>query len=290
MGAAPCRRALQPKRPAEWHGRSRAAGREGLAGGEAVQWAEVRPATSGWLQALARQRTGGGTGTVQSAHNSGLQRLAASLRHYLAAVGSGGRSGVARSKRAPIFYSDIVITDGSELKDELLRQGLSPDEVILKHCWPRYAPPAEAGIRSIAKSENLLLQFDRLVAMHRVTPSSVPMPAAVVKSSEGEFAGYILEHVEGDTLQSLISSGQTGEARRQLGLVEKALEKLHAKSLPHGDVNASNIIVADDGRTLLIDPVASPGPGAKLQDAICLEQIRRQIEEGATERGAAADS
>ena len=224
-------------------------------------------------------------GTLQSAHISGLQRLASSLRSHLTGLGAGRGSSRSRSTPAPIFFSDIVVNDGSELKRELLRQGLSPDEVILKHYWPRFAPPADAGIRAIAKSENLRLQFDRLVAMHRVTPSSIPMPAAIVKSSQGEFAGYLLEHVEGDTLDSLISAGQTDEARRQLELVEKALEKLHAKSLPHGDVNASNIIVADDGRTLLIDPVASPGPGAKLQDAICLEQIRRQIDEGPGEPG-----
>jgi aminoglycoside phosphotransferase (APT) family kinase protein len=215
---------------------------------------------------------------LQSAHISGLQRLVSSLRYSLTAIGRGRRSGRDRAASAPIFFSDIVIADGRELEDELLRQGLSPDEVILKHCWPRYAPPPESGIRSIAKSENLLLQFERLVAMHRVTPSSVPMPTAIVKSSEGEFVGYILEHVDGDTLGSLLASGRSAEALRQLELVEKALEKLHAKSLAHGDVNTSNIIVADDGRTLLIDPVASPGPGARLQDALCLEQIRRQID------------
>jgi hypothetical protein len=188
----------------------------------------------------------------------------------------------------PIFFTDIVISDGRELEQGLLRQGLAPEEVVLKYCWPRYAPPPETGIRSIAKSENLGLQFDRLIAMHRIVPSHVPMPAAIVRSAEGEFAGYILEYVRGETLRSLISLGMAAEARRQLGLVEEAIAKLHAKALPHGDVNASNVIVADDGRTLLIDPVPRPGRGTKLQDELCLQQIRAQIDEiGSGHDGAA---
>ena len=43
-------------------------------------------------------------------------------------------------------------------------------------------------------------------------------------------------------------------------------------------LDTSNIIVADDGRTVLIDPVANPGPGTKLQDEICIGDIRRQID------------
>jgi aminoglycoside phosphotransferase (APT) family kinase protein len=178
----------------------------------------------------------------------------------------------------PIFFRDIVVADGSELEQGLLAQGLSPDEVILKYWWPRFAPPPEAGIRAISKSEHLALQFDRLVAMHRVVPSSVPLPAAVVRSPEGEFAGYILEHVNGETLHELITAGMIDESRRQLGNVEQTIGKLHAKSLPHGDVNPSNIIAADDGRTLLIDPIAKPGSGAKLQDELCLREIHRQID------------
>jgi hypothetical protein len=190
-----------------------------------------------------------------------------------------------RGARRPVFFTEIVISDGDELLDRLLAQGFSPDEVVLKYCWPRYAPPPSAGIRSIPKLENLGKQFDRLVAMHRVVPSRVPMPAAIVKSEQGEFAGYILEYVEGTTLHELISLGMLDEARRQLRLVEQTIGTLHARALPHGDVNASNVLAADDGRTLLIDPVSNPGPGARLQDELCLRQIRHQIDLAATDIG-----
>ena len=67
------------------------------------------------------------------------------------------------------------------------------------------------------------------------------------------------------------------EAARQLELVRKAIEKLHARSVPHGDLNASNIIAADDGRTLLIDPVPYPKPQLLLQDELSLEELGRLV-------------
>jgi hypothetical protein len=191
------------------------------------------------------------------------------------------RASAPPAARKPIFHRDIVISGGAELRAGLLGQGLSPDEVILKYCWPSYAPPESDGIRALAKSENLGLQFERLVAMHRVTPAHIPLPLAKVTSEQGEFAGYLLEYVSGETLGDLISLGLIDEARRQLALVETTVAKLHAKSLPHGDVTAANVIAADDGRTLLIDPVASPGPGTRLQDELCLAELRNEIEKRA---------
>lgn len=179
----------------------------------------------------------------------------------------------------PTFLVDIMIADGSELTARLRAEGLAPEEVILKYCWPRYAPPLGSGLRAKGKSESLVVQFERLIAMHRVAPARFPMPVARVKSTDGEFAGYILEYVQGETLRTLISTGRLKEASRQLDIVETTLAKLHAKGMPHGDVNASNIIVGDDGRTVLIDPVANPGPGTRLQDEICIGTIRRQIDE-----------
>ena len=199
------------------------------------------------------------------------------------ATSRSGQAG-AQPVRRPIFYADIVASDGAELREALREQGFSAGDYILKYCWPRFEPPADSGIRALLKSEHLGLQFERLMAMHRVVPAHIPMPAARVSSPEGEFAGYLLEYVSGETLSSLLSFGMIDEARRQLALVETTLGKLHAKSLPHGDVNGSNVIAADDGRTLLIDPVPNPGSGAKLQDELCLQQLRAEIEAGAAHR------
>jgi len=178
----------------------------------------------------------------------------------------------------PIFLVEIVVSSGAEIGQRLGEQGLAPDEVVLKYCWPRFAPPADSGIRQIGKLENLGLQFERLIAMHRSVPSSIPMPVGEVRSPERELVGYVLEYVSGDTLETLISLGHLEEAERQLGLVEETVAKLHAASLAHGDVNPSNVIAADDGRTLLIDPVPVAGPGAKLQDELSIAEIRRRID------------
>jgi len=195
--------------------------------------------------------------------------------------GWGRRPSPAAATRRPLFMLDIVASDGEELARRLVEQGVACDEVILKYCWPRYAPPPAAGLRAIAKSEPLVLQFERLIAMHREVPSSFPMPVATVKSPDGAFAGYLLEYVEGETLRTLVAAGMILEATRQLALVEALVARLHAKSLPHGDINPSNIIAADDGRTLLIDPVARWSSGLELQDRMCLAQVRRQVEEAA---------
>jgi hypothetical protein len=205
--------------------------------------------------------------------------LGSRARSLVSAIKLQGRAPAERAaRRRPAFVLDIFAADGSELPAELLRQGVFPEEVILKYCWPRYAPPADAGIRAILKSENLAMQFERLLAMHRELPSSVPMPLAAVKSPQGEFAGYILEYVTGDTLVSLLQRGMIAEARRQVDRVEVNVARLQRKNLPHGDINASNIIAADDGRTVLIDPIPRPHAGTRVQDQLCLRQLREQIE------------
>lgn len=181
-------------------------------------------------------------------------------------------------RRKAIFVSEIVIADGAELRGRLLEQGLDRDEIVFKFLWPRYAPPAVAGIRSILKSDHLRQQFERLVEMHRVVPSSVPMPLAAVLNEDREFVGYILEYVEGVTLAEIIRAGSLEEARRRLEHVRQAVRRLHAKSVAHGDLNAANVIAADDGRTLLIDPVAYAKPQMKLQDDLCLDELDRLIE------------
>jgi tRNA A-37 threonylcarbamoyl transferase component Bud32 len=103
------------------------------------------------------------------------------------------------------------------------------------------------------------------------------MPLAAVLNPDGEFVGYVHEYVDGVTLQELIAGGMLDEARRQLTQVEETVAKLHAKGAAHGDINGSNVIAADDGRTLLLDPIPFPKEGTKLQDELCLAELRRQL-------------
>jgi aminoglycoside phosphotransferase (APT) family kinase protein len=172
---------------------------------------------------------------------------------------------------------DLEVADGAELREVLRRQGLAPDEVLFKYLWPRYAPPPDSGIRSLLKSENLAGQFERLVAMHRVVPSAIPLPVGLVRNTSGELIGYVLERVDGVTLRDLVDAGAFAEAQRRLAAVEHAIAKLHAKSIAHGDLNAYNVIASDDGRTILIDPVGHPGPGTMLQDELSLAELRALV-------------
>jgi tRNA A-37 threonylcarbamoyl transferase component Bud32 len=175
------------------------------------------------------------------------------------------------------FVVDITLADGAELPGRLREQGISPEEVVFKYFWPRYRPPADSRIRSLVKSEHLGLQFERLVAMHREAPASVPLPVASVRTSDGELVGYLLEYVEGETLQALVARRELGRARAHLEAVERTMARLHAKSLPHGDLTPANILVADDGRTLLIDPVANAQPATTVQDELCLKELRELL-------------
>jgi Ser/Thr protein kinase RdoA (MazF antagonist) len=188
------------------------------------------------------------------------------------------RTTPAPPRRRPRTVVDIALASGDELNDRLLEQGLFPDEVMFKYLWPRYAPPAGSRIRSRVKTEQLGLQFERLIAMHREAPAAVPLPVAAVRNTDGDFVGYVLEYVEGETLQALIELGARDRACAQLDAVERVVARLHAKSLPHGDLTPANILAADDGRTVLIDPVANPGPGTALQDEICLRELRQLLD------------
>jgi hypothetical protein len=172
---------------------------------------------------------------------------------------------------------DVVIADGVELRQRLLEQGLDTGEIVFKYHWPRYAPPDEARIRSLVKSEHLRPQFERIVEMHAIVPSSIPLPVGQVRNPDGDFVGYILEYVDGVTFGDLLQSGMLDEARRQHDRVRETVMKLHAKNVFHGDLNPWNVIVADDGRTVLLDPVPFSKPELALQDELCLDDLLRQV-------------
>jgi hypothetical protein len=176
-----------------------------------------------------------------------------------------------------IHVVDVVVGDGGELKQRLVEQGLDTGEIVFKYHWPRYAPPAGSGIRSLVKSEHLRPQFERIVEMHGIVPSSIPLPVGQVRNPDGDFVGYILEYVEGVTVGELLETGMLDEAGRQLDRVREAVAKLHSKNVVHGDLNPWNVIAADDGRTVLLDPVPFAKPELALQDELCLDEMSRRL-------------
>src|SRR5438128_1105377 len=93
------------------------------------------------------------------------------------------RSSEPPTRRSARLVVDIEVARGTELAERLREQGLAPDEVLFKYFWPRYAPPPDSGIQSLLKSEHLGGQFERLVAMHGVVPSGIPLPVGLVRNT-----------------------------------------------------------------------------------------------------------
>jgi hypothetical protein len=103
---------------------------------------------------------------------------------------------------------------------------------MFKCGWPRFAPPVEIGVGWLQSSEGLVLQFERLVAMHDCVPSAIPLPIGVVRSRDVGFVGYVVERVHGQTLGQLVDDGFLDEARRCLGRVEAVVARLQARCCP----------------------------------------------------------
>jgi RIO-like serine/threonine protein kinase len=60
--------------------------------------------------------------------------------------------------------------------------------------------------------------------------------------------------------------------------VRDVVARLHGKNVVHGDLNPWNVVVADDGRTVLLDPVPFAKTELALQDELCLDEMGRQVE------------
>ena len=100
--------------------------------------------------------------------------------------------------------------------------------------------------------------------MHAIVPSSIPLPVAQVRNPDREFVGYILEYVAGRDVQRAAPDGDArrGEAAAR-PRARSGGEGSTAKNVVHGDLNPWNVVVADDGRTVLLDPVPFAKPAAR---------------------------
>jgi serine/threonine protein kinase len=65
--------------------------------------------------------------------------------------------------------------------------------------------------------------------------------------------GLCLEFVEGDTVENWQSPLTAYEAQHLGSQLRSALAHCHIHGIAHGDVNVSNVIVADGGRLCLVD-------------------------------------
>jgi|LakMenEpi03Aug12_release.lakeMendotaPanAssembly.Ray.scaffolds.fasta_scaffold132270_2 hypothetical protein len=99
-------------------------------------------------------------------------------------------------------------------------------------------------------------EYNALLNMYKANPKNVVKPVGFVKDEAGNIIGYNLEKINGKTLDDYIK--QSKVTKEQLDELENIIKGLHEKGLAHGDINANNIMILDDGTIKLIDPVGYP--------------------------------
>ena len=63
----------------------------------------------------------------------------------------------------------------------------------------------------------------------------------------------VLELIEGETLASLIETASLADRKFWCSEIRKAVDRLHAANLVHGDIDASNVMVDHEGKVKLLD-------------------------------------
>lgn len=123
-----------------------------------------------------------------------------------------------------------------------------------------------AGVaRDVSFSRRFLLELRSYVALEHPA-----IPRLYELAYDGESPYLVTEMIEGRTLDAVFGDGVRYEALGVIGLlrpIASALDYAHSRATIHRDVKPANILLADDGRTLLtgfgLGTVASfnTGPG-----------------------------
>ena len=120
--------------------------------------------------------------------------------------------------------------------------------------------------RDVSFSRRFLLELRSYVALEHEA-----IPRLYELAYEGESPYLVTEMVAGKTLDDVFEAGERYEPLGVIGLlrpIASALDYAHSRATIHRDVKPANILLADDGRTLLtgfgLGTVASfnSGPGA----------------------------
>lgn len=120
--------------------------------------------------------------------------------------------------------------------------------------------------RDVSFSRRFLLELRSYVALEHPA-----IPRLYELAYDGECPYLVTEMIEGQTLDAVLGAGERYEPLGVIGLLRPiagALDYAHSRATIHRDVKPANILLADDGRTLLtgfgLGTVASfnTGPGA----------------------------
>jgi TolB-like protein len=186
-------------------------------------------------------------GSLDSAGGATDQELIAQLK-TLAAVKFISRAAGSEHREAPTSWGHLKVLEpiGRGAFGEVFRAWDSrlDREVALK-----LLPPDSAIIGSPSSS---VIEEGRLLARVR-HPNVVTIHGAERLSGR---IGLWMEFVKGRTLEQVLREGKRFSAREvtRIGLeLCRAVSAVHAAGLLHRDIKAQNVMVADDGRLVLMD-------------------------------------
>jgi serine/threonine protein kinase len=103
--------------------------------------------------------------------------------------------------------------------------------------------------------EELLYQYRWLKKSRRIDGISVPKPFVFFKI--GDIGGYIMEKINGKTLEELINVNKTHIIKNLSDIfkqIKTGIHILHKNGIPHGDIDPKNILLDNNGKVFLIDP------------------------------------
>jgi len=109
--------------------------------------------------------------------------------------------------------------------------------------------------------------------LYRVSSKNLPLVFDVISLDDGQIV--LEEFIEGVTISEVMESGKYHYigARRVIRSVCEALRVLHSMNLVHRDVKPENIIVAEDGRVVLIDLNAARKTSGGVKDTVVMGTV-----------------
>ncbi len=124
-------------------------------------------------------------------------------------------------------------------------------------------------------------QFELMRKIRAVDKGLIAKPVALVISEENRIMGYLLEHVNGNSLGSLIENKKL-TPKQTLKIENKLhamIRKIHNKGIGHGDLNKGNIIIDDGLKIKLIDPLDGRRHELNIRDDLAwLEYLNKELE------------
>lgn len=179
----------------------------------------------------------------------------------------------------------INAIDRTALLLGLERRGFEIRDLFFKcneNFYDKYAPLL--GRKSDQPGKFMELDFKRLCEIHEILPKNTVTPVAMVISNEwGYVAGYLTEFIFGMDLSALHNKAAGTRDPRLIKQyvelvhgVESAVNKMHLKGIPHGDLAESNIRIGTDGTFRFVDPIHfKKVESGMMHDRIALEALLR---------------